>query len=226
MTRNTVADQVLRALHDRPEGMSDAELAQMLDKNHPHINQVCHRLASQEKIVRANAPGGIINRIRNGTPPPPAGTRPNRKNIYVRDADLAVWERAEQLAGTEPISALISRLLDSYVTQRGTVEGRIVVELQDHGGNVTRKAFRGRWLVERYESGDPAVTIATQYFAAQGERGGLALWQQGRDDDYADARSFSTYSSLSEAADERWPQDFLSAVASALDEEYAEEIDL
>jgi hypothetical protein len=90
----------------------------------------------------------------------------------------------------------------------------------------SRSAFRGRWLAEHFESGDPAVATAPQYFAAQGVRGGLALWQRGRDDDYADARSFSTYSNLSEAAGERWPQDFLSAVASALDEEYAEEIDL
>ena len=225
MTRNTVADQVLRALNDRPAGMSDEELAKMLDKNHPHINQVCHRLANQGKIIRVATSDGIINRIHNGTPPPPAHIRPNRKNIYVRDADLAVWERAEQLAGAEPVSALISRLLDNYVTQREAVEGRIVVELQDRDGNVTRKAFRGRWLVEHFESGDPAVMIGTQYFAAQGERGGLALWQQGRNDDYADARSFSTYGSLSEAAG-HGPQDFLSAVASALDEEYAEEIDL
>ena len=225
MTRNTVADQVLRALNDRPAGMSDAELAKMLDKIHQHINQVCHRLANQGKIIRVATSDGIINRIHNGTPPPPAHIRPNRKNIYVRDADLAVWERAEQLAGAEPVSALISRLLDNYVTQREAVEGRIVVELQDRDGNVTRKAFRGRWLVEHFESGDPAVMIGTQYFAAQGERGGLALWQQGRNDDYADARSFSTYGSLSEAAGDG-PQDFLSAVASALDEEYAEEIDL
>jgi hypothetical protein len=226
VTRNTVADQVLRALHDRPEGMSDAELARMLDKIHQHINQVCNRLASQGKIIRDSTSGGIINRIRNGTPRPSADIRPNRKNIYVRDADLAVWERAEQLAGAESISALISRLLGNYVTHRETVEGRIVVELQARDGNVTRKAFRGRWLVEHFESGDPAATTATQYFAAQGERGGLALWRQSRDGDHADARSFSTYGSLGEAAGERWPQDFLSAVASALDEEYAEEIDL
>jgi hypothetical protein len=226
VTRRTVTDDVLRALHDRPEGMSDADLARMLDKNHPHINQVCRRLANRGLIVRANTPGGIVNRVLDGAPLPPADSRANRKNIYVRDADLAVWERAEQLAGHEPTSALISRLLHNYVAQREIVEGRIVVELQDDDGNVTRKAFKGRWLVEHFQSGAPTVMIGTQYFAAQGERGGLALWHQGRNDDYADARSFSTYSSLSEAAGDPWPQDFLSAVASALDEEYAEEIDL
>ncbi len=226
MTGNTVADDVLRALHDRPEGMSDADLARMLDKNHAQINMVCRRLADRGLIVRDRTSGGIVNRDRDSAPPRPAEIRANRKNIYVRDDDLAVWERAEQLAGNESISALISRLLRNYVAQRETVEGRVVVELQDRDENVTRKAFTGRSLVEHFESGGTAVTIGTEYFAAQGERGGLALWHQGRNDDYADARSFSTYSSLSEAADERWPEDFLSAVASALDEEYAEEIDL
>jgi hypothetical protein len=206
--------------------MSDTELDRLLDKNHAHINQVCRRLANQGKIIRVNTPDGIVNKIRDAAAPPPADLRPNRKNIYVRDADLAIWERAEQLADGEPISALISRLLGNYVTQREAVAGRIVVELQDGDENVSRKAFRGRRLVEHFESGDPAVTIGTQYFAAQGERGGLALWSQGRHDDYADARSFSTYSNLNEATGEDWPQDFLSTVASALNEEYAEEIDL
>lgn len=48
------------------------------------------------------------------------------------------------------------------------------------------------------------------------------------------ADSFETYDTFEEAADENrarggaigWPRDFLSAVSSDLDEEYAEEIDL
>ncbi len=78
-------------------------------------------------------------------PLPPADLRANRKNIYIRDADLDVWERAERLA-QEPISALVSRLLSNYVQQREATTHRIVVEIKDREDNVTRKAFKGRML--------------------------------------------------------------------------------
>lgn len=59
----TVADDVLRALHARPTGMTDAELATVLGKRHQHINQTCRALASQRLIERDNTDGGIINKI-------------------------------------------------------------------------------------------------------------------------------------------------------------------
>lgn len=222
MTRNTVADDVLRALHHHPEGMSDAQLAKRLDKNHPHINQVCHRLANRGLIAREETPDGIVNKIRDGSPPPSADIRANRKNIYVRDADLDVWERAERLA-QEPISALVSRLLGNYVQQREAVTHRIVVAAKDQADNVTRKAFKGRMLVSDYVSGDPPAMAHVRYHAAQGAGGSLALWYQESD---GHAGRFRTYDDLSAAMSEGWPTDFLSAASSALGEEYAEEIDL
>jgi Holliday junction resolvase-like predicted endonuclease len=67
----TVADDVLRALRARTAGMTDAELAKLLAKNHPHVNQVCHRLASQGLIVREDSHSGIVNKISADTPMPP-----------------------------------------------------------------------------------------------------------------------------------------------------------
>src|SRR6516225_3712945 len=159
MTRETVADDVLRKLHEHPQGLSDGALAKMLDKNHPHINMVCHRLEDRGLIARDRTPGGIINRVLDGTPqPPPADdARPtNRKNIYVRDADLEVWDQAEKLA-SEPISALVTRLLSNYVQQREMPTDRIIVAVNDHDGTIARKAFRGRMLVSNYSADNPAV---------------------------------------------------------------------
>lgn len=66
----TPADDVLRALGARPAGMTDAELATMLAKGHPHINQTCRRLADQGLIVRDTSASGIVNRFRGDAPAP------------------------------------------------------------------------------------------------------------------------------------------------------------
>ena len=224
MTRETVADDVLRKLHENPPGLSDGALAKMLDKNHPHINMVCHRLEDRGLIVRDRTPGGIINRVMDGTPQPrPADdARPtNRKNIYVRDSDLEVWDRAEQLA-SEPISVLVTRLLSNYVQQREMPTDRIIVTVNGHDGTIARKAFRGRMLVSNYSADDPPVRD-TRFYAAQGAAGGLALWYQ-HGDGYSGG--FQTYGDLGDATGKEWPLDFLSAVSLALSEGYAEEIDL
>jgi hypothetical protein len=224
MTRRTVADDVLQLLRENPEGLSDGALAGMLDKNHPHINMVCHRLEDRGLIVRDNAPSGIINRILDGTPQPRSAddARPtNRKNVYIRDSDLEVWNRAEQLA-SEPISALLTRLLGNYVQQREMPTERIVVAVNGHDGTIARKAFRGRMLVSNYPADDPAMR-GTRFYAAQGAAGGLALWYQ-HGDGYLGG--FQTYGGLGDATDKEWPPDFLSAISLALSEGYADEIDL
>jgi hypothetical protein len=229
MSRNTVADDVRRKLREHPDGLSDGALARMLDKNHPHINMVCHRLEDQGLVVRERTPRGIINRIQDSTPqPPPAEPLPtddarptNRKNIYVRDADLEVWNRAEQLAG-EPISTLVTRLLSNYVHQREMPTERIIVAVNGHDGTIARKAFRGHMLVSNYSADDLAVR-GTRFYAAQGAAGGLALWYQ-HGDGYSGG--FQTYGDLGDTTGKEWPPDFLSAVSLALSEGYAEEIDL
>lgn len=222
MPRNTVADDVLRALREHPQGLSDGQLARMLDKNHPHINMVCHRLEDRGLIARDETPGGIVNRVLDSTPPArPAEAPTNRKNIYVRDADLEAWDRAEQLT-SEPISALVSRLLRNYVQQREMPTDRIIVAVNDHDGSIARKAFRGRMLVSNYSADDPAVR-GTRFYAAQGAAGGLALWYR-HEDGYVGG--FQTYGDLGEATGKEWPLDFLSAVSLALSEGYAEEIEL
>jgi hypothetical protein len=223
MPRTTVADDVLRELHEHPEGLSDGQLAKMLDKNHPHINMVCHRLEDRGLIVRDETPGGIVNRVLDSAPPArPSDARPtNRKNIYVRDADLEVWDRAEQLA-SEPISALLTRLLRNYVQQRQMPTERIIVPINGHDGTIARKAFKGRMLVSNYSADDPAVR-GTRFYAAQGAAGGLALWYL-HGDGYSGG--LQTYGDLGGATRKEWPLDFLSAVSLALSEGYAEEIDL
>jgi hypothetical protein len=106
------------------------------------------------------------------------------------------------------------------VEQREAAAGRIVLEMHDSGGNVVRTAFKGRMLVSDYGAG---------LNAAQGARGGIALWVD-RPGQGVWIYEFATYESWEDVilknGDGAWPADFLSAVSSAMGEEYAEEIDL
>src|SRR5262245_49340404 len=151
------------------------------------------------------------------------GTRvSNRRNLYVRNEDLEVWEKAERMAGD--LSPLVSRLLRQYVEQREAATDRIVVEVEDREGNRSRKAFKGRMLVRGFQPDEPGALAGWEYFAAQGAKGGLALWAEKDLDGMTD--SFHPYDSFAEAESAGWPPSFLSAISSALGEEWVEEIDL
>lgn len=76
----TVADDILHLLRLRPEGMSDAELAQATGKLHQHINQTCRGLEQRGVLIRESVGGLIRNRLADGAghvaapdiPAPPA----------------------------------------------------------------------------------------------------------------------------------------------------------
>ena len=159
----------------------------------------------------------------------------NRRNLYVRNEDLEVWEKAERLA--DDLSPLVSRLLRSWVEQREVAMDRIVVPVMEPTSQaVIRKGFRGRMLVEGFKT---QLTGSSLYgggrgcSAAVGTNGGLALWI-----DPTPSTCFRTYASFDEAMKDvetpfgpgpngvAWPRDFLSAVSTALGEAYVEEIDL
>jgi hypothetical protein len=146
----TVADDVLRALRTRPEGMTDAELAALLRKRHQHINQTCRTLADQGLIIRDNAYGGIINKV--------SGVAPKRQAPEPRPP---VASAAEEW------------------TWEGNVQSRVVTHLTKTGWNIiavanTAQRERGvdviaerdgrRMLVE--VKGWPSTTCA------RGERAG------------------------------------------------------
>lgn len=51
------------ALRGSGAGLTDAELARLVDKGHQHVNQTCRRLAEQGLIVRDSSLGSITNRV-------------------------------------------------------------------------------------------------------------------------------------------------------------------
>jgi hypothetical protein len=144
-----------------------------------------------------------------------------RQNLYVAARDQEIWDWAERLAVPESLSSLVTRLLRRYVNQLQTAKDRIVVETQEYNEYPVRKAFTGRYLVRAFGSDQGT----SSWFAAQGAKGGLAVWletQRGEP-----AKLFRTYPDFEAfAADAPMPRDLVSAVSAALGDDFAEEIDL
>ena len=72
------------------------------------------------------------------------------KTIYVRDEDVATWDKAKELAG-DKLSPIIAAALRRFVAQQEAAsQGFERLELQyadrDAGGLPRHKAFFGRWI--------------------------------------------------------------------------------
>ncbi|HEX9036130.1 MAG TPA: EXLDI protein [Ktedonobacterales bacterium] len=112
---------------------------------------------------------------------PEASYMPN-KTIYVADADLPVFERAQELAG-ENLSATIAGALRRYVQaeearQQGFVE--VSVKVGSHR-NFSVKRFMGRELARRRERDEPLARVVTQT-VFQTARGRFAVYTRATPD--------------------------------------------
>jgi hypothetical protein len=158
--------------------------------------------------------------------------RVGRRNIYVRDEDEDVWERAEKLAGEEPMSRLITEALRAYVSGReGTPMQRLTVETISGGEELT-KAFIGRWLIdptEAYRSeheGDATletqVRAGTTFAIAETAKGNIVV--------YLDAASgrpeFDVFADFDQAEERGVPGDVLTLAAKRAGIERAELLDI
>jgi hypothetical protein len=144
-----------------------------------------------------------------------------RQNLYVAAKDQDVWERAEKLAAPESLSSLVTRLLRRHVNQLQVAKDRVVVDIEEYNDYTVRKAFVGRHLVSAFQSDQGTHS----WYAAQGAKGGLAVWLETTEGD--PAKLFRTYRDFDAfAADRSMPRDLVSAVSAAMGEQYAEEIDL
>ena len=76
------------------------------------------------------------------------------RNIYIRDEDEAVWERARELSGARGVSTIVVQGLKRFIAEKEAKElqakgfERIVVNFNDADAHhIPRiKAFYGRWI--------------------------------------------------------------------------------
>jgi hypothetical protein len=155
-----------------------------------------------------------------------------RRNVYIRDEDEHVWERAEKLAGDAPMSRVITEALRAYVSGReGTPMQRLTVDTVNGGVELT-KAFIGRWLIdpdEGYRSeheGDASletqVRAGTTFAVAETAKGNVVV--------YVDAAGgqpeFDVYEDFDQAEERGVPGDVVTLAAKRAGIERAELLDI
>jgi hypothetical protein len=83
------------------------------------------------------------------------------KTIYVRDEDVATWEKAKELAG-DKLSPIIATALKRYVAEKeaeGTHYARIQLKFNDSNNNDVPRivSFSGRWIASPEEPFEGAL---------------------------------------------------------------------
>jgi len=155
-----------------------------------------------------------------------------RRNVYVRDEDEPVWERAGSLAGEASLSRVITEALRAYVRGRdGTPMERLAVATVN-GSESIAKAFIGRWLItpeERYRSEhERDIDISTQVRA--GTTFAIAETAKGNIVAYLDADTpqgeFDVFDGFDQAEERGIPGDVLALAAKRAGVERAELLDI
>lgn len=111
-----------------------------------------------------------------------AEVSPKNKTLYVKAEDLPVWEKAEELAGRQSMSALVTDLLRNWVEEQG--RNRVVLEVDDDDGRGRHKvAFYGRQLLV-FEN-----AVGNQRLVYQTAKGRLAIYDGNVLRDYDDIQA-------------------------------------
>jgi hypothetical protein len=129
------------------------------------------------------------------------------KTIYIKDEDVAVWEKAKELAG-EKLSPIIVDGLRRYVAENeAKVKGFERIELSysdlDSNGLTRRKAFYGRWIFPPSKPLDlwhDEQEDADRYIVAVTAKGSVVIcsWTEGPDS--ITWKRFKSFSSFEAAA--------------------------
>ncbi|HEY3739437.1 MAG TPA: hypothetical protein VGL53_06320 [Bryobacteraceae bacterium] len=131
------------------------------------------------------------------------------KTIYIRDADVGVWDRAKELAA-DGLSPIIVDALRAYVLGREARHKgfeRILLAFTDSESHVPKKiAFYGRWIYDLqhpWSYSAESDDLAHRNFAvAETAKGGVAVfsWSSHDEVEYEIGHTFKNYSSFLKAA--------------------------
>jgi hypothetical protein len=140
------------------------------------------------------------------------------KNIYIREEDELVWERARKLAGAKGVSTIVVQGLKKYIAEMEAREAeakgfeRIVLSYQDANENLIpkKKAFTGKWIVSpdkpfelQAEPGD----MAYFYAVAITPKNAAVVYHWRDDGEHFFGKKLDIYPSLHDAAadsDVKW----------------------
>ncbi len=153
------------------------------------------------------------------------------KTIYIREADLEVWEQAEALAGGS-VSALITEALRRYVEEERRKESTgietITVDLWGPEGIPYPVEFVGRWLVHPDEretrTGEPGYDAGAYFGVALTQKGNIAVYTRHVNDGFAP--TLEVFHSFEEAEKEGVPGDILGTAGALIGDGYAQRLDI
>ena len=160
-----------------------------------------------------------------------------RRNIYIRDEDEGVWDKASSLAGEESMSQIIIRGLKNYVSSReGHPMEFLKVDLLDENEQKSTKKFSGRWLIKEFESNDTDAGVlhpgssrmtdidcdGAEWSVAETAKGQIAVWVT----QDVGGGGFWVFKDLDDAEVHGIPGDVCSAASTALGIERAELLDI
>jgi len=139
------------------------------------------------------------------------------KTLYIRDVDVAIWERAEKAAdrARQPISQLVTGLLRNHLEQLETADDEITVDMRDKDGREWTEAFRGQWLIKPNDDNRFGSDAGACYGIAQTAKGKIAVYQYHVNDGWPPG--LHVYDDLDEAQEELGLDDeSIAAAASAM----------
>lgn len=70
-----------------------------------------------------------------------------KRTIYIKDGDLPLWDRAEQVAGDESVSAVIGEALQQYLEGQKTLRGTLRFRDGVDAVSATVQPISGGWLL-------------------------------------------------------------------------------
>jgi hypothetical protein len=158
------------------------------------------------------------------------------RNIYVKDSDLPLIERAEKELG-ESLSAMFADCLRSKLgPELPTTVERIKLDV---GDPPITKVFQGRWLFGegdgiKAEPDESGVTWSrhANYSAAQGKNGSIVIYTYDEYNEVGQMDIFGSFDELQNATDDhgagypKFPENVLAGVASALEIPFEVELEL
>lgn len=95
------------------------------------------------------------------------------KTIYVADADMALFEKAQALAGGN-LSAAISTALRRYIAEKEPDGDEVIITVREEGIS-WKKRFRGRLIAQQKVSGDHEEK-SVHYKIYRTEKDHFAVW--------------------------------------------------
>ena len=107
-----------------------------------------------------------------------------KRTIYIKDGDLPLWDRAEQVAGDESVSAVIGEALQQYLEGQKTLRGTLRFRDGVNAVSATVQPISGGWLlgVPPGPEGDAVVAalrtvgVWPDRFAVRPAPAGQQLW--------------------------------------------------